>query len=161
MRGRHAFDHGATASTTATAARARATTLFTTLRVVGATRSRPTPAGDVQPDELERVQSLGLQDLEHVARARLAVDGEAPERRATGEHRARAERERLDDVRAAPDAAVDEHLDPAVDGVDDLGQRVDRRGDAVELPAAVVRDDDPRRAVLAGEPRVLGGRARP
>ena len=37
------------------------------------------------------------------------------------------------------------------------GSDVDRRRDAVELPAAVVRDDDRRRAVLAREPRVLGG----
>ena len=91
-----------------------------------------------------------------MTRAGLAVDGEAPERRAAGEHGARAEGERLDDVRAAADAAVDEHLDAAVDRLDDLGQRVDRRRDAVELPAAVVRDDDRRRAVLAREPRVLG-----
>ena len=89
-------------------------------------------------------------------RSRFAVDGEAPQRRAAGEHRARAEGERLDDVAAAPDAAVDEHLDPAVDRLDDLGQRVDRRRDAVELPAAVVRDDDPGGAVLARELRVLG-----
>ena len=90
-------------------------------------------------------------------RARLAVDGEPPERRAAGQHRACAERERLDDVRAAADPAVDEHLDAAADRLDDLRQHVDRRGDAVELPAAVVRDDDPRGAVLAREARVLGG----
>ena len=85
------------------------------------------------------------------ARARLAVDGEAPERRAAGEHRARAERERLDDVGAAADAAVEEHLDPAVDRVDHLRQRVERRRDAVELAAAVVRDDERGGAVLARE----------
>ena len=46
---------------------------------------------------------------------------------------------------------------PAVDRLDHLGQRVDRRRDAVELAAAVVRDDDRGGAVLAREPRVLGG----
>ena len=91
-----------------------------------------------------------------MARARLAVDGEPPERRAAGEHGARAERERLDDVGAAADAAVDQHLDAAVDRLDHLGQRVDRRRDAVELAAAVVRDDDrPRRRarMRAARPR--------
>ena len=88
--------------------------------------------------------------------ALLAVDGEAPERGAADEDGAGAERERLDDVRAAPDAAVDEHLEPAVDRLDHLGERVRRRGDAVELPAAVVRDHDARRRRArrrAGRPR--------
>ena len=38
-----------------------------------------------------------------------------------------------------------QHLEPAVDRLDDLGRSVDRRGDPVELPAAVVGDDDRRR----------------
>ena len=99
-------------------------------------------------DELQGELDLGPQQLEHPRGALLAVDREPPERRPADEHGARAERERLDDVGAAPDAAVDEHLDPPVDRLDDLGQRVDRRRDAVELAAAVVRDDDrrPRRA---------------
>ncbi len=92
-----------------------------------------------------------------MASAVLAVDGEPPEHRAPGQRRAGAEREGLDDVGAAPDAAVDEHLDAAVDRLDHLGQDVDRRRDPVELAPAVVGDDDPRGAVLAREHGVLAG----
>ena len=59
------------------------------------------------------------------------------------------------DVGAAADAAVDEHLGAAVDGVDDLGQHLGGRRDAVQLAAAVVRDDHAGGAALAAERRVL------
>ena len=127
----------------------------------GATCARVTSAGVRQPTSCS-ASSISARSSSSTCRdALLAADGEAPERRAADEHGAGAERERLDDVGAAADAAVDEHLDPTVDRLDDLGQRVDRRGDAVELPAAVVRDDDPGGAVLAREPRVLGGERSP
>ena len=58
-------------------------------------------------------------------------------------------------VNAAAVAAVEEDLAPVADGLDDLRERVEARGHAVELAAAVVRDDDPRGAVLAGEHGVL------
>ena len=92
-----------------------------------------------------------------MANAVLARRGEAEDRRAAGEHRARPERERLGDVGAAPDAAVEVDLGAACDRVDHLRQRVERGGSAVELAAAVVRDDDRRRAVLDRELGVLGG----
>ena len=63
---------------------------------------------------------LLAQQLEHLARALLAARGEPPQRRAARQHRARPERERLHDVGAAADAAVDQHLDAALDRVDDL-----------------------------------------
>ena len=78
-------------------------------------------------------------------------DRQTPERGPAREHGARSERECLDDVGPAPDAAVDEHLDPALEGVGDLTEDVDRRRHAVELPAAVIRDDDAGRSVLEGE----------
>ena len=52
---------------------------------------------------------LAAIDVEHVRHAGLAGDGQAPELRARDEAGARAERQRLDDIGAAPDAAVDEH----------------------------------------------------
>ena len=81
--------------------------------------------------------------------------GEAGGDRPGDERRLRAERERLQHVGAAPDAAVDVDLAAPGDRLDDLGQRVERRRDPVELPAAVIRDDDPGRAVLDREQRVL------
>ena len=58
------------------------------------------------------------------------------------QHRPRAEAERLDDVAAAADAAVHEHLDAIADGGDDFRQHAQRRRHAIELTAAVVRHDD-------------------
>ena len=94
-----------------------------------------------------------MQELEHSLRARLPVAREPPERRAAGENGPGSEGERLDDVGAAADAAVDVDLDPAGDGLDDLGQQGGRRRDGVELAAAVVGDDDRVGAVLDGEQR--------
>ena len=78
-------------------------------------------------DELKGELDLGAEQLEHPSGALLAVDGEPPEGRPADEDGPGAQGERLQDVGAAPDPAVDEHLDPAVDRLDDLGQRVDRR----------------------------------
>ena len=40
--------------------------------------------------------------------------------------------------------------------VDDLRQHVDRRGGAVQLPAAVIRDYYRGRAGIGGETRIIG-----
>ena len=61
-----------------------------------------------------------------------------------------AERQRLQDVRSALDAAVHDHVDPIADGIDDFGQLIERRARAVELPAAVVGQDDAGAADLGG-----------
>jgi len=60
---------------------------------------------------------------------------------------------RLDDVRPAADAAVDEDRNPA-HALGDRRQRVDGRGDGVQITRTVIRDDDPRRAMLGAELRV-------
>ena len=85
-----------------------------------------------------------------------AVDGEAPQRRPPDQHGPGAERQRLQDVHAAADAAVHQDLQPVARRRDHLGERVERRGRAVELAAAVVRDDDARGAGLRGADRVVG-----
>ena len=65
--------------------------------------------------------------------------------------------QRLEDVVAAADAAVDEYRHPAPDRGDDLGQRVDRRPHAVHRPAAVIGHEDAVRAVLDRLLGALGG----
>ena len=75
--------------------------------------------------------------------ARLAADGERPQHRPAEQHAARPERQRDGDIEPAPDAAVDPYLGPAGDRRRDLGEDVGRRLDAIELPGAVVADDDP------------------
>ena len=57
-------------------------------------------------------------------------------------------RDRLDDVAAAAERAVDHDLGAAGDRVDDLGQHVHRAAAVIELAAAVVRDVDPVDAVI-------------
>ena len=102
-------------------------------------------------EEGERVLGLVAQELEHLPDAGVSAVGEPVHHRPPDEDGAGAERERGDDVASAPNAAVDVDLGPSADGLDDLGQRVQAGDRAVELPAAVVRDDDRGGAVLASE----------
>ena len=88
-----------------------------------------------------------LQQLEHASALRSRRPAASPQ--TTGrpnEHGAGAERDRLDDIGPAPDAAVEQHLDAPVDRLRHVRQRANRRDGRVELPAAVVRDDDAGRA---------------
>src|SRR5207245_11733173 len=56
-----------------------------------------------------------------------------------------------------PDAPGEGHLDPSPDRRDDVGQRVEAPQSRVELPAAMVRYDDPRDPTVDREDRVLRG----
>ena len=67
---------------------------------------------------------------------------DAPKMRAPDHDRARAKRQRLDDVDASAKAAVDQDRDSAADRFDHSGQRADRRDRAVELSSSMVGDDD-------------------
>ena len=61
----------------------------------------------MQPQSASESSISSRSSSSTLRRARFAVAGEPPERRPAGEDGARAERERLDDVGASPDAAVD------------------------------------------------------
>ena len=106
------------------------------------------PGDSVPAAERERAVDLAPEQLEHVEDAVLAGAGDAPEMRAPDQHRARAERQRLDDIDAAPEAAVDQHRRLALDRLDHSRQRADRGDRAVELAPAMVGDDDPVGAAL-------------
>ena len=67
--------------------------------------------------------------------------------------KSRAERQRLEHVGAAPDAAVQHHRHAAGFGRD-LGQRAQRGHGVVELAAAMIGDDHAVDAGLARDPRV-------
>src|SRR3954451_3498245 len=90
-------------------------------------------------EQAQRQCQLVPQELEDMAHAVLSRDGETVDRRATGEHRARPEGERLGDVGPATDTAVEIALDTAADRVAHLRQRVERGGSPVELTPAVIR----------------------
>ena len=66
-----------------------------------------------------------------------------------------AERQRLQHMRSALDAAVHHHVDPIADRIDDLGELIEWRARAVELPAAVIGQHDAGAADLGGALRVL------
>jgi hypothetical protein len=55
-------------------------------------------------------------NFEHVPDAGFAADGETPKLRPANQATGRAERERLHDIGAAPDASVDEDRQTAADG---------------------------------------------
>ena len=80
--------------------------------------------------------------------ALLTERTEAPDIRPADADRGGAERQRLEDVGAAPKAAVDEHGHAAAHRVDDLGQRVDRAAQRLVGAAAVIADNDAVGAVL-------------
>ena len=65
-----------------------------------------------RPQPEQRRVDAAAQDVEDVLDPGLAVGGQAPQVGAPDQHRPGAERERLDDVGAAPDAAVEERPRP-------------------------------------------------
>ncbi len=67
-----------------------------------------------------------------------------------------AERESAEYVLPRADATVEMHFDAVADSVGDSGELADGRGCAVELPPAVVGDDDRVGAGSEREPRILG-----
>ena len=87
----------------------------------------------------------------------LAADREPVGVRPADERRVGAERHRLDDVRAVADAAVHQHRRLVADAGADIDERVERRDRPVDLPAAVVGDDDPVDSGGDGPLRVLRG----
>src|SRR5438552_1964978 len=68
---------------------------------------------------------------------------------------ARAERDGFQHVLSRADAAIHPHLDALSDGLDDRRQRANRRRRTVELPAAMVGNDERIGARIGREASVL------
>src|SRR5215470_17827138 len=85
---------------------------------------------------------FAVEDVEHRLDAALTEGSQPPGLRPADADRGRPERERLEDVSAAADAAVDEHRDAALDGRDHLGQAVDAGAQRLLVAPAVVRHHD-------------------
>ena len=114
-------------------------------------------ASTLGPVPLRLLLDTDCEDLERASDPGLPVDGESPESRPAHQDRLRADRERDRDVGSTPDPSVEQHRNPAVDGLHDLGKSVDRRRCVVELPAAMIGDHNPGGAVLHGQRGVLAG----
>jgi hypothetical protein len=76
--------------------------------------------------------------------------------RPTDETHSRAEVQRLNNAETAERAPVHQDLDLVAHRVGDRGQRVHRRGDAVELTSAVIGHHDRVGAIGARLARVIG-----
>ena len=111
-----------------------------------------TPSRPSAPDHLV------FEQLQHPQDAGFAVGGERPALQAADADEIGAHGDRLDDVGAAAERAVDHDLGAAGDGVDDLGQHLHRAAAVIELAAAVVRHVDPVDAVIDRDRCVFGGR---
>ena len=85
-------------------------------------RSGPMSAIREMPHKPHDAIDLAPEDVEHMRDARFAGDRQAPQMRTPDEAGASAERERDDDIASAPDAAVDQDRDAAVDRLDHAGQ---------------------------------------
>src|SRR5207253_1862453 len=109
------------------------------------------------PEQAEAALHLVLEQLEQAGDAGLPAGGERVALHAAHADEVGAGRDRLDDVGAAADRAVDDDLGAAGDGIDDLGQHVERAAAVVELAAAVIRDVDPLDPVIERDRSVLGG----
>ena len=93
----------------------------------GRTWARVTSAGVRAPSSFRPTSISSRSKREHARRRPPRRRRRGPRGRPAGQHRARAEGERLEDVGAAPNAAVDEHLDPIAGRLDHLRQDVERR----------------------------------
>src|SRR5262249_13117896 len=100
---------------------------------------------------------LVFEDFEQPHDAGGAGRGERINIESATDNRVGAEDQRLDDVGAAGDAAIDHDLGATPDRLDHPREHLDRADTLVELSAAVVRDIDAIDAVVDRDHRVLGG----
>jgi len=108
-------------------------------------------------EEPQRAVEVGAQNCDGAINAGFSGSGEAIGVGATTEHGASAERKGLDDVSAAANASIQKDFDLPVDGLDDLGQGAQGRGNAIELAAAMIGDGDGRGALIDGAERIVCG----
>src|SRR5215831_14054286 len=101
----------------------------------------------------DRTADLFAVQLDCPRRAGFSRDRRAPKCWAADHDELRPDRERLHDIAAAAKATVHNNGGPASYGVDNRRQDIDRRHRAVEIPAAMIGDDD---TIGAVRDRALG-----
>ena len=95
-------------------------------------------AVDVAPDCRITNSEFGRQYLQDALDTRLTKSGQAPDVGPADTDGSRSERQRFEDIRAPPEATVDQHGNPTIDGFDDLRKSLDRATAAVGGSTAVV-----------------------
>src|SRR6185312_8248817 len=96
------------------------------------------------------------EDAEHVSGPLLAERAEAPEEGLAGERRIGAERDRPRHIDAAAHAAVIDDRHALADRLGDRRQAIDRRRQSLDLPAAMIADDDAVEPQRGGLLRIFG-----
>jgi hypothetical protein len=108
-------------------------------------------------EEDEGALNVGAEDIEGAGDAGLASGGQSIGVGATDEDGFGAEAEGFDDVGTATNATIHEDFDAAVDGGNNFGQSAERGGDAVELAASVIGDDEGGGAFVHGAAGIVSG----
>ena len=104
-------------------------------------------------EQPQRPHELLVQQLEHARDAGRAAEGEPVDGHPADQHGVGAEGDGAGDVVGPAHPGVEQDRRVAADRGDDLGQDVDRGRRALELTAAVVRDDDAVGTGVDGTPR--------
>ena len=112
--------------------------------------ARPSSAKDVYPARPSVRSRSAIRFDEHVADALFAAHRQTEAVGPAQEDALRPEREGLEDVGPAADAAIEQDGGSVADRRGHSRQGVERRDAAVELAAAVVGDDHARRSVIDG-----------
>src|SRR3954471_148113 len=112
----------------------------------------------VDPEQRQADADLVFEDLEQPHDPRPAGRRQPVHVKPADDDAIGAENDRLDDIGAARDRAVDPDLAAPADRLDDLRHDRDRPDPLVELAPAMVRDIDDIDAVIDRDPGILAGR---
>src|SRR5207253_421975 len=92
--------------------------------------------------EAHRADELVLEDLQHAYAASDATRGQAPTLQPSKRNHISPERDRLEDVAAALNPAIQDDLSSAAHRLDDLGQRLEAAETVIDLASTVIRHPD-------------------
>src|SRR5712671_5327661 len=109
------------------------------------------------PEQPERALQIRSQDLNRAGDPGFASRGQAVRIGSSTQHGARAQADCLHDVGASTNAAIHQYFYLTVYSGHDLRQSSQGSGNAVELPAAMVRYRNRRDSLINGPTRVIAG----
>ncbi len=111
-----------------------------------------------QAEQPQAPDHFVLQQFQHSHDSSLTGGSQRPALQPPDADEVGAGGDRLDDIGAAAERAVDHDLGAAGDGVDDLRQHMHGAAAVIELASAVVRNINPVDAVIDRDRRILRGR---
>src|SRR5579885_1332076 len=90
------------------------------------------------PGQPHRQQEFFFEDMQHITYPCLAIDCQAPDHRTPNQDGTCAQRQRFEDVCAAPDATIHIDLAAASYSLNHLRQRLNRWQDAIKLASTMI-----------------------